>query len=587
MKQHIYYSSTAYQNIYSENKNSSFRSDIVAHNLDYIADGQLEAALVNLTFTLKEKILNKNLQLGVRSSLQLDANIRASNYDNIIYTFTLLASLKTSLNYQVPPTQYIYFSTTKEHLSRAKFEIINLETNELFGEIDNSSSPTLIEIAVKPKTMSSFSMILESGDEKSRNIFNKNTNMNFTTQLPERLELQGETWSVICKGAQITGSLYNIQDNSFSLKYLQYFSNDKDSGSTSIPTTQIVIRNLNKIHFQQYFQFYQPSTMDMNKYIRATVELSARSYQNKDELIKFLNQKFIEKKFPIQFKKSKQQTVLTTTVVFDDNKYDRKQSASTVTIPTELANILGYFNSDTEVEKIEFDLLKPNTPDWTTSVASDNDDDDEFMEDVESVDMETFKEFEITLPPDNYKSREQVVEYLNNKLMKHGVKSEFIVNPNHTKILSNLQFNNSKYNKEKSVATLSLSPNLSIMLGFNIEKLPTEFNRLTQKSLTTTFDHQLHIGLPSNLLIQLNIAQTRVVGKRHLPILQSLHITKSQIRPSILHFVMRENNVALLDTKLFSQVNVKITDIEGNEILAKNDYQTILHLNLVKWSSSR
>ena len=143
MKQHIYYSSTAYQNIYSENKNSSFRSDIVAHNLDYIADGQLEAALVNLTFTLKEKILNKNLQLGVRSSLQLDANIRASNYDNIIYTFTLLASLKTSLNYQVPPTQYIYFSTTKEHLSRAKFEIINLETNELFGEIDNSSSPTL------------------------------------------------------------------------------------------------------------------------------------------------------------------------------------------------------------------------------------------------------------------------------------------------------------------------------------------------------------------------------------------------------------------------------------------------------------
>ena len=96
MKQHIYYSSTAYQNIYSENKNSSFRSDIVAHNLDYIADGQLEAALVNLTFTLKEKILNKNLQLGVRSSLQLDANIRASNYDNIIYTFTLLASLKTS-----------------------------------------------------------------------------------------------------------------------------------------------------------------------------------------------------------------------------------------------------------------------------------------------------------------------------------------------------------------------------------------------------------------------------------------------------------------------------------------------------------
>ena len=59
MKQHIYYSSTAYLNEFSENKNSSFKNNIGIQNLNYIAKEPLEAALVNLSFTLKEKISDK------------------------------------------------------------------------------------------------------------------------------------------------------------------------------------------------------------------------------------------------------------------------------------------------------------------------------------------------------------------------------------------------------------------------------------------------------------------------------------------------------------------------------------------------
>ena len=81
----------------------------------------------------------------------------------------------------------------------------------------------------------------------------------------------------------------------------------------------------------------------------------------------------------------------------------------------------------------------------------------------------------------------------------------------------------------------------------------------------------------------MNIVQPRIVGRNQFPVIQMLNIGRQQMKQKILHFVVRENNAALLVTKLFSEINIKITDVEGNEIRARNDYPTIIHLNFAKW----
>lgn len=570
MKQHIYYSSTAYLNEFSENKNSSFKNNIGIQNLNYIAKEPLEAALVNLSFTLKEKISDRNLQLGVRSSIQLDADIRASNYDRIIYTFIINSSKKTSINYEVPSTQYIYFPTTKEHLSRAKFEIVDLSTNELLSDIDYSSNPTLIEIAARRRKMPSFSMILESGDARSQELFMHNNNMNFTTCLPERLELQGESWAVICKGVQITGSLWNVQDKSFSVKYLQYFSRkDKTPSSINIEREQ-------KIFYVQYFVHRKTGGTEMKSYKRGQIVVSTGSYRDRKDIVNLINTEMKEKKFPAEFSTRDDKTILTSTLSFDADIYSESQSKAEITVTSELSKILGYSDSDTNKQ---FNLIEPNTPDWTSSFSSPVED---FPQEAEHIDIDTFQEFEFFLPPYSYKTTKAVTDSINDQLNKSGVPVIFTTNVKSTKITSNVSFDTSRYERDSSKATLSLSPNLSNMLGFTSEKQAFEMNMLTTSSVTSEYEEQINAGLPLNLIVQLDLVQTRVVGQRHLPILQSLYVSKSLTRPNILHFAVRENNVALLETKLFSQINVKITDIDGNVIRASNDYPTILHLNFMK-----
>ena len=500
----------------------------------------------------------------------MDADIRASNYDRIIYTFIINSSKKTSINYEVPSTQYIYFPTTKEHLSRAKFEIVDLSTNELLSDIDYSSNPTLIEIAARRRKMPSFSMILESGDARSQELFMHNNNMNFTTCLPERLELQGESWAVICKGVQITGSLWNVQDKSFSVKYLQYFSRkDKTPSSINIEREQ-------KIFYVQYFVHRKTGGTEMKSYKRGQIVVSTGSYRDRKDIVNLINTEMKEKKFPAEFSTRDDKTILTSTLSFDADIYSESQSKAEITVTSELSKILGYSDSDTNKQ---FNLIEPNTPDWTSSFSSPVED---FPQEAEHIDIDTFQEFEFFLPPYSYKTTKAVTDSINDQLNKSGVPVIFTTNVKSTKITSNVSFDTSRYERDSSKATLSLSPNLSNMLGFTSEKQAFEMNMLTTSSVTSEYEEQINAGLPLNLIVQLDLVQTRVVGQRHLPILQSLYVSKSLTRPNILHFAVRENNVALLETKLFSQINVKITDIDGNVIRASNDYPTILHLNFMK-----
>ena len=570
----IYYNSKAYSSIYRDNKNSSFKNNIHHQNLDYLPSQPLEVALVNLTFTLKEKISDQSIQLGVRSTLQKDLNIRGSSYDDIIYTFTILPSSKLTINYEIPATQHIYLKTTRTNLETAKFEIIDLQTNQLFSRVDDSSHPTLIEVSVQPYTMSSFSIVLESNDEPSRKVFPENHNMNFTTCLPERLELQGEIWSVVCKGVQTTGKIWNVQDQSFTLKYVQHLVKPRVA-------TQLEVSQNQTIHYVQFFT-KKGGGVEMKSYIRKETSVPAGAYESIDKIIEILNAGLHKEMLnKIKFERRDKKTVFRTKFQLDRGVYSKSQSQVKITLPAELAQILGYRRRDPNSQQgVEFNILEPNTSDWTSSYQFKNE-----MDLKVYMDTNTFHEETIILEEGSYRTRSGVTQFLNRQLQKHRIRANFHVGSGTTtRLNSDFVFDhNGGYIKDQCVVKLTLSPNLAKMLGFVINNEALEMDLLTTRSITSTFEENLNVGLPSTVLVNMNIVQTRVVGDKHLPVIQSLPISRNTTRPSILHFVVRENTAVLLDTKLFYQVNVKITDIDGNVIKAAGDYPTIVHLSFTRW----
>ena len=435
MSAHIYYTSTAFTSVHPDNQNSKFRNSINFHSLSYLPENVLQASVASITFTLKQRNQSENFQLGLRSNIPDAFCIRNSFYDNIMYTFTLLPSLKTTVVYPIPASQFIYFNTTKERLCQASFEIIDLSTNQPFDLINGSIDPTLIEIIVRNQTMSSFQILLESSDSESLKIFPENHNMNFTIQLPERKELQNENWTCIAKAIQITGDIFNVQDSSFYIHYLQYFATMKDG--------QDVLIDLN-------------SAMDIN----------------------------------------------------------------------------------------------------------------------------------FSLPPNYYSSKRKVINYINERFRERNIKCSFSLNSVKSTLLSTLNFDSGKYIKEESAAVLTLSSNLSAMLGYTIERKEKIFDLINDPitNFYAKFDENLSIGTPANLFLQMDLLQYQLVGQRHLPILQLLNITRQQTKQSILHFNIRENNISLLKTKLFSKIGIKITDSEGNQIKAAPDRKTIIHLDFVNHS---
>ena len=57
-----------------------------------------------------------------------------------------------------------------------------------------------------------FSVFLDSSDVESKKIYNVNSNMSFTTKLPERMEFR-RNWEISMQGLFIPSKLNNIYEN--------------------------------------------------------------------------------------------------------------------------------------------------------------------------------------------------------------------------------------------------------------------------------------------------------------------------------------------------------------------------------------
>ena len=85
-------------------------------------------------------------------------------------------------------------------------------------------SPTYIQVVIREgqgKMKRPFNIFLDSSDVKSKEMYPKNSNMEFTIDLPERMSFN-KKWNVTLKSLFIPNTLYNIYDDLFYIKYHKY-----------------------------------------------------------------------------------------------------------------------------------------------------------------------------------------------------------------------------------------------------------------------------------------------------------------------------------------------------------------------------
>ena len=151
---------------------------------------------------------------GLRSNIS-DPSIRNNSYDNIISLFIGNETNDVEhVGFKNPP----FFNTRKELLSRAKFQIIDVDTN--LPPNFSTGSPTYIQAVIRKsvaRMKKPFNIFLDSSCSKSKALYPKNNSMEFTIELPERLSFN-RNWQVTLKSLFISNKILYLNDC-----YVRYF----------------------------------------------------------------------------------------------------------------------------------------------------------------------------------------------------------------------------------------------------------------------------------------------------------------------------------------------------------------------------
>ena len=216
----IYYCSNTQSDIFPQNTRSKFESYIDINDLSYLPPTNIEAAIKSIIFDNKRsEYLPTEEVLALRSNIG-ETTIRSSEYDNVLSILNVNGLQKDIVHIQFDnPT---FFSTRKELLSQSSFQLICVNSNNLPNFIHGS--PTYIQVVVREtegRMKRPFNIFLDSDDVKSKEMYPNNTNMNFTIDLPERMSFN-RRWNVTLKSLIIPNTLYNICDDLFYIKYIQF-----------------------------------------------------------------------------------------------------------------------------------------------------------------------------------------------------------------------------------------------------------------------------------------------------------------------------------------------------------------------------
>ena len=209
----LFYCSSVQKELFDFNTRSLFQNYIDIDNLEYLPKGDIEVAVKKIIFDTdvknnhKDSLIFRNQRSNEHPILALKSNIcRDSPFNN---TYEKVLCMFTSENiFHVEFKSPSFFPSQKELLSNAKFTIINLKTNAQ-PEWDEGA-PTFIHLIVRKRMSSNFNIFVESNDAASKLKFPKNSNMEFTIDLPERFRM-GD-WQVCLKSLIMPSRVWNIYD---------------------------------------------------------------------------------------------------------------------------------------------------------------------------------------------------------------------------------------------------------------------------------------------------------------------------------------------------------------------------------------
>lgn len=205
----IYFASNFQNDLFPSNTRTKFESYIHSRDLNYISSGELEVAIKSVTFdfVLEGKVKKSPYILGLKTNLSYHT-ISSYGWDNIVSIFSLTPREKGILQFQFDnPT---FFITSHQKLCKSEFDIIDLKT----GKSPNFAvgSPTFIEVLVREqlkRMKAPFHILLDSSCKESLQRFPSNTNMDFTVQLPKRLEFQKD-WSICVKSVHFSNTFVSL-----------------------------------------------------------------------------------------------------------------------------------------------------------------------------------------------------------------------------------------------------------------------------------------------------------------------------------------------------------------------------------------
>ena len=131
---------------------------------------------------------------------------------------------------------------------------------------------------------------------------------------------------------------------------------------------------------------------------------------------------------------------------------------------------------------------------------------------------------------------------------------------------------------------LVLSKKLSELLGFHEAKTNQNFviDLLKRDAIISKYHINIFHGLPRSLIVNCDIVKPITVGKKSMKMLRLLHPSSDKIdEHNVLNFAFRQNTIAKIDINWFDHINIYITDVYGNQILAEDNHPTIAHLSFV------
>ena len=222
----IFYCSSVQSNIFPHNTRSKFYNYIDINDLSYLPDGDIEAGIKSIIFDDKRSEISLiDDMLALRCNI-CEPMIRNGEYDRIVSLINTSGYPNdvVHLEYKNPS----FFSTKKEQLSKASFEIINLST----GEAPNftTATATYIQIVVRKyshRMKRPFSIFLDSSDKHSKALYPENTNMEFTIELPERMNFR-RNWHLSLKSLYIPNTIFNIYEKTCFYVYYEQASENQE-----------------------------------------------------------------------------------------------------------------------------------------------------------------------------------------------------------------------------------------------------------------------------------------------------------------------------------------------------------------------